>query len=152
MIDELSEELYDENREFSPIPIGAVIDTPASAIMCHRLAKEKEADFLIINTKKILSCLDLNNAGKDAEDENIIAKDAFEHLLKDISDIFRCKNESQTDVNSKIEKNLSSEKIIVSLGKNPDRDIIKTALNLGFSAFSVSPDSIANAKMSISQL
>ena len=112
LIASLSDELRTENREHREIPIGAIIDNLATAIMCDKILDT--ADFIILKT----NALDLaTNTGE-------MVLDAKRYLLERVARTAKRKKKPA----------------LLSLEKNCNTDTASLAKRLGFSALIISPD------------
>ena len=131
--DELTQELHEENREFSTVQIGVQINTPAEALTCK--ASVKDADFAVINTEKLSELLDGADTA-DGEYESAIKNEALYILLTDIAKI----------------KKETGKKFLVSLGKKANAKLLKKALSLGFEDFSVAALSLPETKLMMSEM
>ena len=127
LLDELSAELYEEDREFSPVTFGAIIDSVPSAIMCDKIIEE--CDFLIVNEKKLSKSVCANsesnqNHGEDAR------SDCLYRLLSSIADTVQKKK----------------KKAILSFDKNGIPEPLLCELLCKFWAISIPAEALIQTK------
>ncbi len=108
---ECAEELSREQREFSKIELGVIIDTPAAAICADNLIPL--GDYTVVKHKDILPF--------EKEEPSELELDALSTLLKSIAKSARA----------------SAKPIILSFESVPTEDNISLAKQLGFSAISI---------------
>lgn len=134
LMDELSAELYEEDREFSPVPLGSTIDTLPSALMCEKIFEE--CDFAVVDADKIALALTLgkdNGTSLDALDGDNIHVDALRQIIEKIAKIAAKKK----------------KRAILSLSKNSSADILTPALLCEFFAVSSPTENLSKIKKSI---
>ncbi len=128
LMEELSSELYEEEREYNPIPLGVSICDAASALMCDKLLLE--CDFLIIELEKLAESLFSKAALSTTDQEDNVPLDALHQVLENI----------QKSVQKK------KKRVILSLGK---KDTVEEAINdivKDFTFISASPDQLSKIK------
>ena len=128
MMDEISAELYEEDREFTPVPFGTVIDTISSAIMCDKIIEE--CDFVIVDGEKLSLQLLCDTQKTLSYDSDNIYFDAFDSLITSIAKV--------------VEK--KKKRALLSLGKNEHVPELSLNILSQFSAISVSADKIYQFK------
>ena len=70
LMEEIAGELYEEEREYNPVPLGVCVCDAASAIMCEKLLEE--CDFLVIDLEKLCESLSANaNFSKKSHEDNV---------------------------------------------------------------------------------
>ena len=132
LMEELSAELYEEDREFTPVPLGATIDTAASALMCDKILDE--CDFALIDAEKLSIALGENQNGTpDTLDGDNVRLDALAQLVGRIADT----------------ANKKKKRAILSLSKNSSADIFTPELLRKFFAISTVPQNLSKLKKSI---
>ena len=133
IMEDVAAELYSEDREYSQIPLGSVIDSVASALMCARILQE--CDFVTVERERLYTELFGSIAADDPSPEDDVRVGALDYLLSSISKI--CEK--------------ASKKAVLSLGKNGSREAVYSALANGFSILSISADKLSAVKKAITQ-
>ena len=129
LMDELSAELYEEDREFSPIPLGSTIDTISSALVCDKIFEE--CDFAVVDTEKLLLALGEKQSPEgDLLDGDNIHLDALTRLIQKIA---------ETAVKKK-------KRAILSLSKNSPENILPPSLLCDFFAISAPIENLSKIK------
>ena len=128
LMDELTAELYEEDREFSPVPLGSIIDTVPSALMCDKIIEE--CDFLLVDAEKLYAAICERHRSTDPSDIDSMCFDALRHLLESIG------------------KTVSKKKkrAVLSLGKTCPCEIFTTSLLCEFFAVSTSLENLTKFK------
>lgn len=128
MMDEISAELYEEDREFTPVPFGTVIDTISAALMCEKIIDE--CDFLIVDGEKLSIQLLYESEESFSYDSDNIYFDAFDNLISSIAKVAAKKK----------------KRAVLSLGKNEHLPELSLNILSQFSAVSISADRIYQFK------
>ena len=129
LMDELSAELYEEDREFSPIPLGSTIDTVSSALMCDKILEE--CDFAVVDAEKLYLALGENqNSEGDLTDGDNIHLDALTRLIQKIAEAAAKKK----------------KRAILSLSKNSPENIFPPSLLCEFFAVSAPIENLSKIK------
>lgn len=128
MMEEISAELYEEDREFTPVPLGTVIDTISAALMCEKIIEE--CDFVIVDAEKLSLQLLYEPQESFSYDSDNIYFDAFDALISSIAKSVTKKK----------------KKAVLSLGKNEHLPDLSLNVLSQFSAISVSVDKIYQFK------
>ena len=131
LMEEISTELYEEDREFTPVPLGSVIDTVSSALMCEKIIEE--CDFIVIDTEKISCAVCENDIKKEALDSDCIYFDAMEHLVASIAKAVTKKK----------------KRAVLSLGKNNLTEAFYPSCTSDFWAVSSSLENLSRLKKTI---
>ncbi len=132
IMEELSEELYEEDREYTPVPLGLVIDSVSAAIMCEKLIAD--CDFIIVDKEKLKASVFTQSDDDEFESGGYSVKaDALDRL---ISHVFESVKKAK-------------KKAILSLGKSVSRGDLARAIEYGFSTISVDSSCIVKAKRMI---
>ena len=133
LMEELSAELYEEEREFNPVPLGASVSDAATALMCDKLLDE--CDFLIIEKERLCHSL-TDNRENTAFEEDSVCFDALGTLIGNIQKSAQKKK----------------KRLILSLGKSGSLDGLSRELLSEFTYISASLDSVSAIKKSISDI
>jgi len=128
LVEEISGELYDEEREYNPIPLGVAVCDAASALMCDKLLEE--CDFLIIELEKLSESLSLKNELPSADQEDSVALDALRKILENIR-------------KSALKK---KKRVILSLGKNGSLLEVVNGMVKDFTFISASLEELSKIK------
>ena len=134
MMEELSAELYEEDREFTPVPFGIIIDTIPSALMCERLIDE--CDFFVVDREKLSKALFTETPDEILFDKDDIYLDALEHLMTSVAKAAAKKK----------------KRAILSLGKCSFAESISLDVINEFSSVSASLDKIYALKKKIIEM
>lgn len=128
LMEELSGELYEEEREYNPIPLGVCICDAASALMCDKLLEE--CDFLIIDLENLDRSLSPKSAFSESEPDDNVPLDALRQIVSNIKKAAHKKK----------------KKLILSLGKRDSLDSLPKDLLNGFSYISGSINILTQIK------
>ncbi len=82
LMEEIAGELYEEEREYNPIPLGVCVGDTASALMCDKLLLE--CDFLIVELEKLAESLSSKTALSTHGLEDNVPLDALRQILGNI--------------------------------------------------------------------
>lgn len=131
LMEELSAELYEEDREFTHVPLGSIIDSVSSALMCDKIIEE--CDFVVVDTEKLSRALCENHLEDDPHDSDNMYLDALTSLVGSISKVAAKKKKGA----------------ILSLGKNCSPDIFPPSLLCEFFAVSAALENLTKLKKAI---
>ncbi len=131
LMEELSAELYEEDREFSPVPLGSVIDTVPSALMCDRILEE--CDFAVADAEKLRHSLCEDESTEVYPDNDNMRLESLIHLVEHIA---------KTAAKKK-------KRAVLSLGKTCSPDIFPPSLPCEFFAVSASLEKLTKVKKAI---
>jgi prefoldin subunit 5 len=127
-MEEIAGELYEEEREYNPVPLGVCVCDAASAIMCEKLLEE--CDFLVIDLEKLCESLSANaNFSKKSQEDNV-PLDALRQIIGNI----------QKTVQKK------KKRVILSLGKTYSVEGALNDMIKDFTFISASSESISKIK------
>ena len=131
LMDELSAELYEEDREFSPVPFGSCIDTVASALMCEKIFDE--CDFAVVDTERLSLAICEKSTALDMLDGDNMCADALIQTVRNIA----------------LTASKKKKRAILSLSEKCSADLFEPALLCEFFALSAPPQDLAKIKKSI---
>ena len=131
LMEELSGELYEEDREFSPVPLGSVIDSVSSALMCEKILEE--CDFLLVDAEKLYISVCAHCQADDLGDTDVMHFDALRHLIGSVAKVASKKK----------------KRAVLSLGKTCPAEIFTAPLLGEFFAVSTSLENLTKLKRSI---
>ena len=130
LMDELSRELYEEEREFNPVPLGAFVSDVASALMCDKLLDE--CDFLIIEKEKLCKSLADSSESISLEDDSI----CFDALCTIVGNIQKSAQKKK-------------KRLILSLGKDGSLDGLSKELIFRFTYISSPLGTVSSLKKAL---